>query len=348
MRRFFVVPVALSLALAVTGCPQKKKDPAKGKAKVTDKKTDVKKTAPPPKKANPNALPADTAWTSGNTKGAALELETKLDVPGLKGEGKKGAADTAMTQTMWVTEGRGRVIFTTAKSYIPENTELRYNDATKKYVLADPAKKNYWAMTGSQLGNTLEGGPELKRSNYNVTVTDTKDKAKIAGFDAIKSDCVISFDYSVKMKSGEKSGKVTVNLAIWHSADAKLADAWGDTMLALLAIPFQDAEGQKVVDELKKKIKFPVKWAMEFKQEGDKQEKGEAFPKLVTAATKIEVKDLEKSGFAWPPAGFEPAAGPYTFGEGGQTATEDDLKKLPAKEGTPPKNVEPVDSKEAK
>ncbi|MBW2734104.1 MAG: hypothetical protein JRH20_17080 [Deltaproteobacteria bacterium] len=135
---------------------------------------------------------------------------------------------------------------------------------------------------------------------------------------------------------------------MWHTADAKLADAWGDTMLALLAIPFQDAQGQKVVDELKTKLKFPVKWAMEFQQEGGKQEKGEAFPKLVTEAKKIEIKDLEKAGFAWPPAGFSPAAGPYSFADGGQTASEEDLKKLPAKEGTPPKNVEPVDSKDPK
>ncbi|MBW2732366.1 MAG: hypothetical protein JRH20_08210, partial [Deltaproteobacteria bacterium] len=83
MRRLLVVPLALSLALAVTGCPEKKKTPAKSK---------VTKPTPPPKKANPNTLPADTAWASGNTKGAALELETRLDVPGLQGEGKTGPA----------------------------------------------------------------------------------------------------------------------------------------------------------------------------------------------------------------------------------------------------------------
>ncbi|MBW2734103.1 MAG: hypothetical protein JRH20_17075, partial [Deltaproteobacteria bacterium] len=148
-------------------------------------------------------LPADTAWASGNTKGAALELETRLDVPGLQGEGKTGPAASAMTQTMWVTKERGRVIFTTKDSYIPENTELRYNDAKKMYVLADAAKKSYWAMTGAQLGNTLEGGPQLTRENYKLTVVDTKEKATIAGFEAIKSDAEISFDYKVKERQSQ-------------------------------------------------------------------------------------------------------------------------------------------------
>lgn len=345
MRRFQIVALAVSLAL-VAGCPPKKKktdDPGKGTAKV-DKP--VKK--PVKKPAGPNALPADKEWTTGQVDGVALDVVTTLVVPGLKVDKKAGGPTTAMSQTMHVTDGRGRIVETTENGHIPKGTELRYNATTKKYVLADPAKKQYWAMTGSQLSNVMEGGPELKRENFTVTVSDTKDKEKVADFDTIKSDAVISFDWKVKTKDGDKSGKIKVKLAIWHSADAKLKDGWGDTLIALMAIPFQDAASQKVVDELKKKIKFPVKWAMEFIQEGGTQQKGEAFPKLVSTASKVEIKKLDKASFAWPPAGYAPAMGPYTFGEGGQTASEGDLAKLPAGKGKAPKNVEPVDSKDKK
>ena len=346
MRRFTVVALAASLALVATGCPKKKKkDPVKGKGPGT-----AKADKPKPKPKSPNALPADKAWASGKTKGVTLMVKTELKVPGLTGDAKAKDAPpaSAMTQTMHVTDGRGVVVETTEKGHIPKGTELRYNAATKKYVLADPAKKQYWAMTGSQLGNVMEGGPELKRSNFAIKITDTKEKAKVAGFDTIKSDAEISFDWKVKTKTGEKTGKIKVKLALWHTADAKLNDKWGDTLIALMAIPFQDKDSEKVVNELKAKIKFPVKWAMEFVQEGAKQEKGESFPKLVTTATKVELKELDKAAFQWPPANYKPAMGPYTFGEGGQTLGEGDLGKLPAKEGKKPAGVEPVDGKGAK
>ncbi len=346
MRRFTLVALVASMSLVMVGCPKKGKDP--GKTGKPSKK--VNKPKPKPKAKSPNALPADKAWASGNTKGVTLEVKTELKVPGLTGDQKAKDAPpaTAMTQTMHVTDGRGVVVETTEKGHIPKGTELRYNAATKKYVLADPAKKQFWAMTGSQLGNVMEGGPELKRSNFAVTITDTKDKAKIAGFDCVKSNAEIAFDWKVKTKSGAKTGKIKVKLELWHTADAKLNDKWGDTLIALMAIPFQDKDSQKVVDELNKTIKFPVKWAMEFVQEGGKKEKGESFPKLVTTATKVEVKDLPKNAFQWPPDGYKPAMGPYTFGEGGQTLGEGDLGKLPAKEGKKPEGVEPVDGKGAK
>jgi len=342
MRKFHVVALALSFALVATGCPKKggkKPDPKQGTATKP-----VKKPKKTPK--GPNALPEDKAWASGQVEGVALEVKTELVVPGLRGAGKASdAPSTAMTQTMHVTGGRGRIIETTEKGYIPKGTELRYNEETKKYVLADPAKKQYWTMTGSQLGNVMEGGPELKRSDFDIKITDTKEKAKIAGFDTVKTEAEISFKWNVKTKGGDKSGKIKVKLGIWHSADAKLGDKQGDTLIALMAIPFQDAASQKVVDALKKRIKFPVKWAMEFIQEGGKKEKGEAFPKLVSTATKVEVKKLNKADFAWPPAGYKPATGPYTFGEGGQTVGEDVLGALPVKKGKAPKGVEPVEGK---
>lgn len=342
MRRIYGLVMTLSLALVVTGCPEKKKakpaDPGKTPA--------VKKETPKSAAANPNTLPEDKAWATGKLKGVTLAVKTELVIPGM-GDAKAAPA-TAMTQTMEVVEGRGRATETTEKGHIPKGTELRYNAVAKKYVMTDPAKKMYWAMTGSQLANVMEGGPELKRSNYVVKITEGKEKEKVAGYDATKVNAEISFDWEVKSKDGPKKGKIKVNLGIWHTADAKFNEKWGDTLIALMAIPFQDKDSQKVVNDLNKAVKFPVKWEMEFVQEGAKQEKGESFPKLVSTATKIDIGEIDKASFQWPPAGFNPATGPYTFGEGGQTATEDDLGKLPAKEGTPPKNVEPVDDKEAK
>jgi predicted small lipoprotein YifL len=342
MRRSTLIVMAACLALAVTGC--KKKGPAKDPSKKpADTKNGKKPDKKPDKKpaAGPNALPVDKAWASGKIKGAALELATRVEIPGMKGVKDAGGGNTE-TQMIWVTAGRGRIIFTTKKSYVPENTELRYNADKKKYVLTHPVKKEYWAMTGGQLGNTLEGGPELKRSAYKVEIKDTDKKAKIADIDTKLTNASIAFDWKVKTKSGEKSGKMNVKLSIWHSGDKKFDAKWGDTLMSLLAIPFQDKEGQAIVDQLNKKVGFPVKWAMEFVQEGGKKEKGESYPKLITTASKVEVKELDKAGFAWPPAGLKPAGGPYTFGDGGQTMGEDDLKKLPAKKGKKPKNVEPV------
>jgi len=343
MRRLHVVVFAVGLALVATGCPPKKN--GGGKKPGTSTKPVTKPTKKPTQ--NPNALPEDKAWAAGKVQGASVELETRVDV---KGMGGKGGA-VMMTQTMWVTDDRGKVVFTTEKSEIPKGTELRYNGTAKKYVLADPGKKMYWSMTGGQLGNLLEGGPEMTRSNYTIKVTETKEKAKVAGLDTIKSDVELGFEWKVKAKD-EKSGKIMVKMAIWHTADAKYKEGWGDTMIALLSIPFQDAAGQAVVDELKKKIKFPVKWTMEVTQQGkakDAKEKNEAL-KLVMTATKVEVAELDKAGFAWPPAGFAPATGPYQFADGlggGNAAIDKDAAgKLPAKKGKKPANVEPVPKKD--
>ena len=104
-----------------------------------------------------------------------------------------------------------------------------------------------------------------------------------------------------------------------------------------------------MVDTLKTKVKFPVKWAMEVINEGAKKEDGEQNPKLVTIATSVEVKEVDKAGLAYPPAGFAAATGPYVFGDGKQTATEDLLGKVPPKPGKPPKDVDQAtDDKEPK
>jgi hypothetical protein len=353
MKTLHVLVAMVSLALLVTGCP-KKEDPA---AKKEDPiKTEPGKTEPGKKEQPaPGALAADADYASGNISAAVMEVQTKLDVANMGPEGtpgedvKKAQEGSVTSQVLTVSDARGKMLFDTPDFYVPKGTELRYNPAHKKYVLADPAKKQYWAMTGSEIGNLLEGGPSMTRSNYTIAVKATEDKETIAGFETVKSDVELGFDWTVKTKSGEKKGKVKVKLAIWHSADAKLKEPWGKMMVDFLTVPFQDDAGQKVVDELKSKVKFPVKWAMEVMNEGQAKEKGESHPKLVTVAQKLEVKDVAKADLAAPPAGFAAATGPYEFGEGGQTAKDDLLGKIPAKKGTPPKDVKaPEEKKEEK
>lgn len=333
MRRVCSIAALLALALSIGGCPKKKSDTGKAGPEGSKEGKAGEKAAP----KNPNALPADKAWASGKVRGAALGLQMKLVLPKTKTDER-----STMTYQLWVTDDRGRWVFTTPRSYVPEGTELRYNGAENKYVLVDPGKKSYWVMKGAALANLLEGGPALSRSNYAIKVTDTGKKQKIAGYEATRSDAEITFDWTVKTKGGEKKGKIKVNASIWHVENDELAAGWGDTMIGFLLMPFQDEQGQKVIDALKKEIAFPVKWSLKIIQQDAKKKKGEAFPELVTTATKVEVKELDKTAFAWPPAGFSPASGPYQFGEDGQTLSEAEMKKLPAKKGKKPEGVEPA------
>lgn len=335
MRRLRVVALLAAVPM-LAGCPKKKPDES------TTTQDRGGGTQLPPK---PQGLAADKDYATGNIQAAVLDLETKLDIPGFGDQAedaaiKKAQAASTLKQSMQISDERGRMVFTNEDSYIPKGTELRYRPGDK-YVLADPGKKQYWAMTGGELGNLLEGGPGMVRSDYAISVTDSKEKETVAGIEAVRSDAKIGFFWRMKVKSGEKSGKIKVNLSIWHSADAKFKEPWAEMMIDFLAVPFQDPAGQKIVEELKSKIKFPVKWAMEVINEGTKLEKDEKPPKLVTAALSIDVKDVPRADLAYPPAGFTPASGPYTFGQGGQTATEELLAKLPAKKGKPPKDVEP-------
>lgn len=331
-----VAVIAIAALLALAGCPKKDK-PEPKKEPVTQPKPQ-----PPP-----GALPADKEYASGEVEVARMAVETRVDVPGLAPEGKvgddvkKAQEASAISQTMVVSDDRGKMAFTTDNFYVPKGTELRYNPAQKRYVLCDAGKKTYWAMTGSEIGNLLEGGPSMKRTNYTIEITDTEEKATIAGVEAVRSNAVLGFDWSVKTKSGNKSGKIKVQLAIWHSADAKLREKWGDVMVDFFTVPFQDAEGIKVVNELKSKVKFPVKWSMEVDNQGQAKEKGDVNAKLLTEAKTLEVVKVGRAELASPPPGFGPATGPYDFGPGGQTASEELLGKIPAKKGEPPKDNEP-------
>ena len=344
LRVLGVLAVSVALALLVTGCPKKDKKP-------TDEPKKDPTAEPTKPEPAPGALPADEAYASGKASVAKLEVETKMDVPNMGPEGKVGddvktaQAGSVFKQTMMVTDDRGTMVFNTDNSYVPKGTELRYNPQHKKYVLADAGKKTYWAMTGAEIGNLLEGGPTMKRSNYTIKITETKEKETIAGVEAVRSDADLAFDWAVKTKSGDKTGKIKVKLAIWHSADEKLKEPWGDMIVDFFTVPFQDAEGQKVVDELKSKVKFPVKWSMEVVNEGKEKDKDDANAKLLTEAKSLEVAEVDRARLASPPSGYKPATGPYEFGEGGQTIGEDLLAKLPAKKGKPPKDVEPPEDK---
>lgn len=342
-KRLHLFVTLVSMVILAAGCPKKTDDPTK-KTDDPTVKDPVKKPEPKPA---PGALAEDKDYVSGNVQAAVMEVQTKLDIPNLGPEGKigdevkKAQAGSMLAQDLIVADDRGKMVFKTENFYIPVGTELRYNPAHKRYVLADAGKKTYWAMTGSEIGNLLEGGPTMTRDNYTITIQDTEEKETIAGVESVRSDAEIGFDWKVKTKSGDKTGKVKVKLSIWHSADEKLKAPWGGMMVDFLTVPFQDEKGQKVVDELKSKVKFPVKWAMEVINEGQTKEKGEGHPKLVTVAQKLEVKEVAKAGLASPPAGFKPAMGPYEFGEGGQTVNEELLGKIPAKKGKPPADVEP-------
>jgi hypothetical protein len=332
MRTLHAVVGLMSLVLLASGCP--KKGP--------ETKAEKKQTAP----EKPGGLPADSEYASGNVPAVVMEVQTRLDVDmvpegKVDEEVKKAQAASVTTQTMTVSDQRGKLVFTTEDFYVPKGTELRYNPASRKYVLADAAKKQYWAMTGGEIGNLLEGGPSMTRSHYDIKISDTQDKETIAGYEAHRSDALLSFDWAIKTRSGEKKGKVKVKLAIWHSGDARLKETWGDTMVDFLTVPFQDEGGQKVVGALKSKLKFPLKWAMEVENEGQGREKGDQPPRLVTVAQKLDIKDMPRAELASPPAGFEVATGPYEFGEGGQTAKEELLGKLPARKGAPPEGVPP-------
>ena len=333
-RAFAALAVLAVLCLVLAGCkktPKQDPTPRPGGAPPEEK------ARPKPETKAPPPLPADDKYASGNVQAAVMEVQTSLEVPGLLTGGKR----TAEAQTLVVSDDRGKMVFNTADLYVPKGTELRYNPAHKKYVLADPGKKLYWAMTGSEIGNLLEGGPNTTRSSYSIEVKDVAGKDEtIAGVKVKQSDALISFEWAVDMKNGKKTGKVKVKLSIWHSADPKLKEPWGKMMVDFLTVPFQSEQGQQVVETLKKTVKFPVKWSMEVVN----QAKKDAKPfKLVTVAQKLEVKDVPRADLASPPAGFKKSDEPYNeWGEGGQTVSEEELGKLPAKKGEPPTKTEPT------
>lgn len=334
MRRLHALPAVAVLVILcfAMGCKNPPKKDPPPKSGPDPKEQPKPKPKPPP-------LPADGEYASGKVQAAVMDVLTTLDVPGLLGGGKKASTES---QTLTVTDDRGKMVFTTADLYVPKGTELRYNPAHKKYVLADPGKKLYWALTGAEVGSLLEGGPKTVRTNYTIEVKEVPGKGKtIAGVKVKRSDAQIGFEWSAPTKDGQKTGKLKVKLSIWHSEDKKLKAPWGKMMMDFLTVPFQGTGGQVVINKLKETITFPVKWSMEVL---NASKKGAKPFKMVTVAQKLEVKEIPKADLASPPAGFAASADRYNeWGEGGQTVSEEILGKIPAKKGKAPgKKTEPA------
>lgn len=331
------------LCIFCAGC-KKKTPPAAGEPAVEPKSVPQPKAAAAPRAG---ALPADKEYAEGQVSAAVVHLQTRVDQGGAPSgtqseEVQKARNESVEYQVITVSEDRGKLVFATDDYYIPRGTELRYNPADGgRYVLADPKKSQYWVMSGGELGNLLEGGPSIARSGYAIDIKAPQEQADpIAGVKVSKTDARITFDWSLKTKSGDKSGKVEVALTIWHSADAKLKPRWGQMMVDFLTVPFQDDRGREVVHKLKQQIKFPLKWSMQVSNKRPK-DKGDSDLKLVSTATKLEVLEVPRKELASPPAAFAAALGPYEFGDGGQTVDPAILAKLPATKGEPPKNIEP-------
>jgi hypothetical protein len=282
------------------------------------------------------ALAEDTAYANGKVQAAVMEIQTRVALPDLGPQGevseevKRAQERSVLTQTLTVTEDRGKMVFETPDFYIPKGTELRYNPAHKRYVLAAMDKRIYWAMSGAELGNLLEGGPVMRRTSYTVELTDTTQKEVVAGVEAVRTDAELGFDWSIRAKTGERKGKIRVKLAIWHSADPKLKESWGRMMVDFLTVPFQDESGKDAVEKLKSRVKFPVKWVMEVHREGQARDQADLPARLLTTARRLDIVEVDRRSLASPPAGLTPATSPYSFGEGGQTASEELLSKLPA------------------
>ncbi len=344
MRRPRVLRAVAVLAVLclVAGCKKPpKKDPI---PKPVDTPKDQPKDEP-----TVTPLPEDKDYASGNVQAAVMEVQTTLDIAGLLG---KNAKPSTETQTLTVTGDRGKMVFTTENLPVPKGTELRYNPTTKKYVLVNPIRKLYWALDGGEVGNLLEGGPKAERSGYTIEVKDAKGKVKVAGVTAHQTDAVIGFEAAVTVRDGKKmkkkTSKVKVKLSIWHTDDAKFKAAWGDMMVDFLTVPIQGPEGQKVVDKLKESIKFPVKWSMEVLNETKKDAK--PF-KMVTAAVKLEAREVPKADLASPPAGLKISGDRWGKGDHDKpglvmTTDEEDLKKFKATPGKPPaKGTKPEPTK---
>jgi hypothetical protein len=338
------ISILVTAALLFSGAACKKE------GDETPTKSEKGQKAAPAEPSRPGELPRDKAYGEGDIEVAVMELKTTLDVPGLAPPGEVGEAveraqkESAMTQKLVVSDDRGKLLFTTEDFYIPEGTQLRYNPEHGRYVLAAPEKKEYWALTGSELANLMEGGPAMERSDYEIEITDTEEEAEVAGYEAVRTNATISLKWAVKTEAGRRTGDMKVKLAIWHTAEGKLRDAWGDMMVDFLTVPFQDDAGRKIVQQLKQRISFPVKWVMEFDSQGQEGAEGKkdkeqgASPKLVSEAQEIDIEEVRRTELASPPPGYEPASGPYEFGPGGQTASAELLGKIPAKPGEPPQN----------
>jgi hypothetical protein len=119
---------------------------------------------------------------------------------------------------------------------------------------------------------------------------------------------------------------VSLTFEIWHTADERLPATWGDTVVALMALPFQDAEGRGVVEQLQQRLDFPLAWSLHVNRARSDGEPS-AF-NAATTAVSLRIVDIPRPAFAWPPARYRVAKAPYTFGEDGQTLAPEVLQQL--------------------
>lgn len=332
----------LALVAAVAGSGCKERGP---KGPSADEAKGLTVGAGPP---GARSLPEDRGYAQGSIRAAVLKMETHVVHAGPAAtDGEAGLAkarkDAAIRQTMVVSDARGKIVSDSEEFILPRGTELRYNAALLVYALCDMKRKQYWAMKGAEVGNLLEGGPEAHRTSYTIAFTERPalSRETLVGIETEPLEALVAFDYRIKLKDGEKSGRVKLTLQIWHTEDKRLEPAWRNMLIDLLTMPFQDDQGQTIVAELKRRVAFPLMWSVEVDNPTQKREAKDLPARIVTRATALTVKSLPQSELAAPPAGFTPAKEPFQFALDGQTVSEEILGTLPARKGPPPANLEP-------
>lgn len=299
-------------------------------------------TAPPGGGAAHNRLAPDESHARGEVEVARMTLRTRLEVPGMKQPGAddevlaKARQASALEHRLVVSEQRGKLLFAAGDLLLPRGTELRYHAEQARYLLCDRGQKRYWLLSGAEVGRLLEGGPAAERAEYSLKLQPAKAvEQKVAGMAVKRTDGELRFAWALTVRGQQRRGKVRVGLSIWHTADKRLKGRWAERMIEFLTVPFQDRRGAEVLTQLKKAIGFPVKWSMTVQRtDGGKKAEGTP-PRLVSEVTELSLGKVARADLAAPPAGYQPASGPYQLQGDGQTVSEEVLSHLPARQGAP-------------
>ena len=352
MRRVLILLAVAALALPA--CSKKKRAVAVDPGAPPVLKTGIKRLKPlvNPEPAGPIKVEADKAYGEGKVKAATLVLRTIMRASPEEdhsGSGEKvdeavaaARASSPLSQVMIISAERGKLIFNTDKWFIPRGTEIRYRPDKKLYLLTDVRKELYWAMSGGELANFLEGGPPVKRGLYHLDLQEGKPLPnEVLGYKVNITEGEISFNWETHLKGGVRQGRIKVQLTIQHTDDPRLPRAWKETFIDFLTLPFQDKEGRQVVEQLKAKIGFPIIWSMQIVAASRKKDdKGQQPLNLLTQVEEITQGEVPREDLAAPPPILRPAQEPFPMAKDGQTASEELLGKLPARKGKPPANVE--------
>jgi hypothetical protein len=327
----YVAAIVGAVALLSVGCPEKPKQGPGGGAGESG--GGAGKTPAP-------AAPEDAKYSKADPiDGVTIETEMSGETPDIPGGGKRTPAEEAAIKamaekakfrmTLKITDERTLMTVVGDNMPMPEGSYIVYDGPGKRYAFVAAGKKEYRLLPSGQIASLFEGGPSTGRSNYTVTVTDTAEKKTISGFEAIKSDVEVGFDWTLKFAGKTKTGKTKAKLAVWHTADPKLKDSWAKQMIDFVTLPFQDDEGRKVADTLKAKLKFPLEWGMEV----NKNEDGaESKANVSTTVTKVDVGKIPANTFQIPPPGMTATQEPWSPGKSKQLTSEDDIAKLREKE----------------